>query len=287
MSGTLTLHDLNALYAYRYLSAVALVTVFWDHLLTLDVEVSGIWNNPTEHIVLKIVFVLFRYGSDIALAYSAYLTTGAGVGLTQHECSNWPWLFSIPCIVFVSSSQFVVTLRINSLWDGRKSVAYGLASGAAVAIVILSTMVVLMCRQLVEKVAFIGEPLNMCLFTGKGSFTPWVMGLMAFYDFLILLLMVLDVLDRPRQHNSQVITHLRLVGARSIAGLFVFRLASTLLVALGDTGESLQLVPLSWALGVAITSRLYLRVGHVTSASTWRNPLDLIPLQREPSYHYN
>lgn len=87
---------LNSIRFLMFQTAVALVTVVWDHLLTLDVEVSGIWNNPTEHIILKTIFILFRYGSDIALAYSAYrkliLKLFIPIKLANDDFSNhWRW----------------------------------------------------------------------------------------------------------------------------------------------------------------------------------------------------
>lgn len=54
------------------LPAIAVILLFWDHLSTLDREVSCIWTNPEEGYIGKIVFSLNRYLTEALLVYSAY-----------------------------------------------------------------------------------------------------------------------------------------------------------------------------------------------------------------------
>lgn len=52
--------------------AVGLISVLWDHLLTIDYEVSNIWTNDEEGYLKRAFFVMNRYATEALLVYNVY-----------------------------------------------------------------------------------------------------------------------------------------------------------------------------------------------------------------------
>ncbi|GAW08197.1 hypothetical protein LENED_010243 [Lentinula edodes] len=75
--------DLYVFSRARYLTGVALIIVFYDHLLTLHEEFSTIWRTK--------------------------------------KCHNYVWVFSLVGVGVTSVTQLYMILRVYSTWDKRRS----------------------------------------------------------------------------------------------------------------------------------------------------------------------
>ncbi|KAF5349134.1 hypothetical protein D9756_009441 [Leucocoprinus leucothites] len=64
------------LYVHRYLSAFAVAVSLWDHCITLDEEYWAVWVNKEEGQVWNLAYIVFRYGTDAALIFTAYALSG-------------------------------------------------------------------------------------------------------------------------------------------------------------------------------------------------------------------
>lgn len=60
------------IYELKGVLAVAVASLIYDHVRTLDTEVSDVWASLRTSRGIKIVFLIGRYAADMALLYSAY-----------------------------------------------------------------------------------------------------------------------------------------------------------------------------------------------------------------------
>ncbi|TFK33996.1 hypothetical protein BDQ12DRAFT_657419 [Crucibulum laeve] len=243
--------------AYRYLSAISLVSTVWDHLLNLEHEVEVIWSNRREQYFLKAAFLIGRYGTHIALGYTTYILSGAAT-LDDHVCKTWVWLFTIIGGASIAWGEFVVAQRIHALWGYQRRIRYILTGIYTVAFCALPFLVIFTCVQLQSKVM----PLfNICVFVVKPMFSQWLIGLLSFLDVCVISLTILNALDKPHRTNMDVLLALHRDGLKFFVLLFVIRFSALLMIVLGGLGDSFVLLPVMWALSTTINSRLLLRVG--------------------------
>ncbi|KAF8976864.1 hypothetical protein BDQ17DRAFT_1267057, partial [Cyathus striatus] len=130
--------------------ATAASVLVWDHILTIEREVRYIWFNKGIRLRSQLLFAMNRYATTVMILYMAYV---------------------------------IIILRIYTLWDKRRKVAYILVGAFFTAISITT------------------------------AFT-------SLFDLFIVVMVTFNVLDRPRTFQVKVLHELQRDGFRMFLGLF-------------------------------------------------------------------
>ncbi|KAF8890388.1 hypothetical protein BD779DRAFT_1517272 [Infundibulicybe gibba] len=228
----------------RRLSAVGLTCLFWDHILTLDVEYSLWWANTGVGRMSKFTFFANRYLTEMVMVYTAYILSGLADipdTIPTPSCDAFVWMFGIGAIVFNGISHFVILFRIYSLWDRRKVIAWVLLGSFTANLLAIIALAVLTVQQ-IQQTLELDPQLNLCVLT-KPLAVKLLLGLITVFDLFLTALTVYNAMEQPRRSHVEVIRSLQSTGMR----FFIDELF-------------LPFLSIVWALCSVINARLHLRL---------------------------
>ncbi|KAF5343531.1 hypothetical protein D9758_012970 [Tetrapyrgos nigripes] len=218
-------------YAYGPHAPVALVSVAYDHLLTLDQELTNIWSRNSETsqgYLNKFTFILNRYVAEAVTAYTAFVLSGQGSGILDNSVTT----------IFIGITQFAIILRVYHLWDKRKRMTVILFSGFFVSISSATVLAILTVIK-VQPVTFFFPIINTCGFMKIPSTLPYTLGSLLLFDTFLIAVAVLNAFEAPHHTHAEVFKSLHRDGARLFLVLFVLRLVTLLVSIIGNQIASL------------------------------------------------
>ncbi|KAJ7915810.1 hypothetical protein B0H13DRAFT_2453210 [Mycena leptocephala] len=215
----------------RYFSAFSFTVVFYDYVITIDDEVNAIWNNPSVRWHSKAVFVANRYVTAAILALAIYL---------------------------------VIIIRIYRLWDRKASVARTLA---AIFMVFISTTIILGVFTVLrlERNEIFCAPSYVSLWSQAGV-SSHATGCWSSFDFVLLLFVVFNAMDRPRPTDVPIVSALQKDGVGILLALFVVRFANFIISIFLDMSKVFVAITTLWALYTILNARLHMRLEALTSS---------------------
>ncbi|KAI0047180.1 hypothetical protein FA95DRAFT_1606276 [Auriscalpium vulgare] len=261
------LADGNAIMAQRYMSAIGVAILLYDHACTFTLELELIWCWPTNP--TRILFVVVRYGIAMAHILVGYALSGlAGptsdtlfvISGLPTNCKFWIILISMMAFFGVLLSDFVLLVRVYALWDHRKTVLRTLTAGYIVMALCTVALTVPSVIDLARHAMFEGHVFHMCLITRRPKLWAaiWI-SQVAYYIFVLVLTLV-NIAERPRRINVPLITDLRKDGLIFFVGMIVLRLASVVLGVLPNQALFLMTVWFTWSMATVTITRLILQV---------------------------
>ncbi|KAF8879738.1 hypothetical protein BD779DRAFT_1676277 [Infundibulicybe gibba] len=221
-----------------YFSAFSITSVVWDHAITFDDEIKYIWRG-SESKLTKAAFAMNRYVVELLLIYVVYCSRGLTGGsiseivqvkffdlnlsvcLAEGEksCRVFTYAFAILSALVITATQCFVSFRIYQLWECRKIVAQLLFVISI--IFVLGTLITAAFSANASATRMSVIPgLLLCELSTGSPFVPTSLGTMAIFDLLLVLLMVFNVMDYPRRHNSDMIYMLHRDGALGFIVIF-------------------------------------------------------------------
>jgi len=248
-------------FAERYISGISVTALLFDHILTLGREIDLIWFNPAAGVGNRIGFIVNRYVTEAVAIYVAYLNSGLGRDITTKNCQASVWLFSMASSVFIGISHFLIIMRVYTLWDRRQIIKRILTVAFGIEICMALAFSALAARQTVHETLYeYNAFIVMCAFSKKPWALKFTLGVITLFDFFIIIMTVLNALDRPHRKQADVVTSLQHDGARMFSCLFLLRLTSFLVCVIGN--QTIFLIPLmfSWSMCAVVNSRMQLRV---------------------------
>ncbi|KAJ7837909.1 hypothetical protein B0H13DRAFT_2367913 [Mycena leptocephala] len=216
-------------FAARFIPAISVSALLYDHSLSFGGEIDLIWFNSEAAFGNRIGFILNRYLTEAVAIYVAY---------------------------------FLIIMRVYTLWDRRQMLKRILTAAFCLEIclaLVFSALAASQTNLLWEYIPFI----NMCAFSKKPWALKFMLGAITLFDFFIIIMTVLNALDRPHTTQADVITSLQREGARMFVCLFVLRLTSFLISVLGNEEIFALLLIFSWSMCAIVNSRIQLRVEHL------------------------
>ncbi|KAF8996656.1 hypothetical protein BDQ17DRAFT_1429611 [Cyathus striatus] len=246
---------ISSIWAARYLPATAASVLVWDHILTIEREVRYIWFNKGIRLRSQLLFAMNRYATTVMIIYMAYVFSGSNhvhlsdsrydsrssmwnISSFRFSCRTFIWFFASFSAIFVSISHFIIILRIYTLWDKRRKVAYILVGAFFTAISITTAFTVLTAHDLQPYMHF-NALLHTCAV--GGNYVPRALsvalGSTSLFDLFIVVMVTFNVLDRPRTFQVKVLHELQRDGFRMFLGLFLLRLADLLMSLLGNSSN--------------------------------------------------
>ncbi|KAF9440864.1 hypothetical protein P691DRAFT_715441 [Macrolepiota fuliginosa MF-IS2] len=240
--------------ANRYLSAVAVAVILWDHIITFDEECRAVWSNKRERVLWKVGFVVCRYASDAVLLFTAYILSGA-FNLDTAVCDRWSWCFTLPGFFCIAFTQALVGHQILTLWAHRRAITYLIFGVLSIFFVATGILVVFIGQRSVA------EPLmKTCIFQHISQFVTWYIGLAMVFELFLVAMTIVNVLDTPRTRDVEILRRLNRDGGLSFMGIFVVLLIVLCFLIWGKLSVGYVLLPPGWAFSSVITSRLFFHV---------------------------
>ncbi|KAJ7508591.1 hypothetical protein B0H11DRAFT_2217873 [Mycena galericulata] len=198
-----------SIFATRYVSAVGVTALIYDHGLTCKDEVNLIWTNPAAGPLSRLGFLVNRYLTEATAIYVAYMLSGGSHGLQNQ---------SYPAFKSVNQVPVIVMSRVYVLWDRRRSIKWILMGAFGVAISITMIFAILAAHQVQAELEY-DPDIHMCVFSKKPPGLPVMLGALHGHietglDLFIILMTIFNALDRPHEKQADVVTALQHDGAR-------------------------------------------------------------------------
>ncbi|KAJ7453617.1 hypothetical protein B0H11DRAFT_270875 [Mycena galericulata] len=237
-------------FAARYISAICVAAILYDHALTLRGEICHIWLNSAAGIGNRIGFLVNRYMSESIIIYVAYMDSGESRGITdQLQCIRLDIHHRLHSIRS-GIPLFIIVVRIYTLWDRRQQIKWILGIAFGVAISISFSFSVLSAQQIQSFVEY-NTGIHMSFFQQQPQ---------TGFDLFIIIMTVINALDRPYQKQAEVMTSLQHDGARMFVCLFLLRLTSLIMSIVGDSKYFYVTLIIGWAMCSIVNSRIQLRI---------------------------
>ncbi|KAK7050205.1 hypothetical protein R3P38DRAFT_3173313 [Favolaschia claudopus] len=217
----------SPIFAIRYVSAVSIAALVYDHLLTLEREIMLIWLNPTAGILNRGGFIINRYLTEGVAIYMAHLFSGVAENITHESCRAADWIFTMCSSVFITISYFIIMWRVYTLWDRRRLVKWILMTVFFISSIIATTFAILSAVQLQDEVSY-NSFIHMCTVAQKPWGLKYTMAALTGFDFFIIVLTIINALDRPHKRQADVMISLQHDGARMFVCIFGKRRVSVL-----------------------------------------------------------
>ncbi|KAJ7358022.1 hypothetical protein DFH08DRAFT_847731 [Mycena albidolilacea] len=202
-------------FADRYISAISMVVLLYDHSLILAQEAELIWFNSAAGAGNRIAFVVNRYVAEAVAVYVAYLNSGLGRGITTENCHAALWIFSMTSSIVFGMSHFVIIVRVYTGWDKRPSIKIILLVAFGIATCVAAVFSALAASEAAHRSFYGYNPfIDMCAFSKKPWALKFAQGAMTVFDFFIIIMTVLNALDRPYVTQADVVISMQNDGAR-------------------------------------------------------------------------
>ncbi|KAJ7629891.1 hypothetical protein B0H17DRAFT_1218008 [Mycena rosella] len=225
-----------SVFATRYLSAVGVAVLLYDHVLTIGDEIAFIWLNSAAGLQYRIIFMVDRYLTEAVSLYAAYSKSfrpsPAPFLIRRFQCCRkFLWILALTTSIFTSLSNLILAMRVYTLWDRRRTIKWLLMCAFGVAFPASVVFSVLSAQEIQSSIAY-SSFLRMCVIKEKPSALPVVLGIWVVFDFFIVILTIYNALEQPHQTQTDVMITLQHDGAKMLL----------------------------WAMCSVVTSRMQLRV---------------------------
>ncbi|KAJ7085864.1 hypothetical protein C8R43DRAFT_1142487 [Mycena crocata] len=233
-----------SVFATRYVSAVGVTVLLYDHCLTAGEEFDSIWRNPAAGLGYRAIFLVNRYLTEVV-----------------SFCRTFLWILALTTTVFTTLSNFILAMRVYTLWDHRPAIKWLLLATFGAALPILMVFSIFSAREIQSFVPY-NPILRMCIVTEKPWALPFVLGVWVVFDFSIVILTVCNALQRPHQTQADVMTTLQHDGAKMFISLLCkfLRIGNLIVAIAGDATYCFVTFTVLWAMCSVVTSRMQLRV---------------------------
>ncbi|EED81939.1 predicted protein [Postia placenta Mad-698-R] len=274
----------NSVLAARALTAVSLTIYVWDHLLNIADEVELVWRQPWSVVP---VFLTFNRHAEAVGWWSTELTEGV--------CQALAAIISVYCVINSASTQFTLLLYLYNIWDSsrttRRLLTYGFVVCFSISLVFaavslhdvwgiashISFFAVQSSRRAGSITPFPKPRFCAVSHMPKYSIGMWgglvrilarsdvpvmlthTCSVQILYDFYVLVLIVVNALQRPRRHDSEIIGNLFRDGGYMFMCSGYCSLSPACLQTVLKNAP-LDVVPVvAWVLDSVVSYRLFLR----------------------------
>ncbi|KAF7315669.1 hypothetical protein MIND_00082500 [Mycena indigotica] len=256
----------TAVFATRYISAVGVAVLLYDHLLTLGDEIVLFWQSSAAGLGYRSIFFFNRYLPEGVSIYTAYMISGGALNIDNNVrtsrswCRHFLYVFAIVTTLFTTLSNFVLAMRIYVIWDDRPKVKRILLSVFLVVMATGLAFAVTSAKEVQTGAGVYNPLLRMCTLTVKPWSLPVVLGIWVAFDLFAVLMAAYNALERPHKTHSDVIRTLHRDGVRMFVCLLLLRVANFVVALAGNATYCFAAFTILWAMCSVVSSRLQLRV---------------------------
>ncbi|KAF7292450.1 hypothetical protein HMN09_01229100 [Mycena chlorophos] len=217
----------SSILAVRYMSAVGVTAILYDHCLTLFDEIKLIWFNSRASTADRINFLLNRYTVEAMIIYVAYGNSRRHEQwsiksiplIPGQDCKNFIWVFGVVGSVSIAIQQFTLVARVYTLWDKRQVIKWIVLTAFMVQTGATTVFSILASYQLQPFTSY-SPVIHMCVISHKPWALPATTGSLAAFGLFIILMTLWNALDKPYRKQSEVVDTLVRDGARMFVLIF-------------------------------------------------------------------
>ncbi|TDL22654.1 hypothetical protein BD410DRAFT_722722 [Rickenella mellea] len=266
--------------ATRYLSAVGLVLLLWDHIITIGDEVQLIWSARPSF--AKYAFLANRYVVAITLILISYRTLRCSSTQKRHlmlvpdmnhyisgierpiRCRRAFSASSLIGITSVGTAHALVLLRVITLWDRNRTAMILMSTGFAVSFTATFTTMIVALTNLIPGVQF-NSIVHMCVSTSRSKALIAVWSSPLAFEVLVLMSTCWNAFDRPRESHTPLTKALYSDGITFfiVGHLFSLRLLNLILAIVAPPSLTVLGVFFVWAMTTLVLNRSLLRIQKV------------------------
>ncbi|KAI0261364.1 hypothetical protein BC834DRAFT_896458 [Gloeopeniophorella convolvens] len=204
-------------------AAVCMVTVYWNHIVTIADEFKYIWKRPFGE--MKILFILCRYTVVVAMAIisaceSGFLQVGSDK-LCKISVATYGVMASCVCMI----AHYVLVIRLYALWDYRKRVIYVLRAGYIGCTAISFVFLILTIRDMTLVVTF-DNTHHVCIIPSAPQYKSGIWAAQLLFELFALGLTFLNAASRPRTVHIKILSDLIRDGILFNTGVFLLHLCA-------------------------------------------------------------
>ncbi|KAI0261359.1 hypothetical protein BC834DRAFT_475222 [Gloeopeniophorella convolvens] len=190
----------------RYFMAVFTVTLYWNHILTIHDEVTYIWKRPFTEI--KILFIVCRYMAAASFIVLSFVLSGLFEAGSDTVCRHLVVLYGFlhPCICMVA--DYVLMVRLYSLWDYRKHVIYVLRGAFVLCWGVGTMCMVLTMLSIIHAVKFDDKLFHMCLVPYAPRYGTGIWATQVVFELVVIVMTILNAGSRPSTIRVKIISDL-------------------------------------------------------------------------------
>jgi len=243
--------------ATRYLSAVGLIALAYDHILTLPDEVVLVWR--AKRSFSRSAFLINRYLALAVQLAGAYYLNSYSTGITDAACQNFICAIALLGIGSMGIANILVLLRVVALWDNNKRVrilmitSFCVGFGATVAFMIATVI------EVRESIGF-NQDLHTCVLTKRSGWLTATWATPMIVEVFVIVATGMNALDRPRDSHTPLTKALHRDGILFFLALTALRGFNLLTSIFAPPGLILLGAFFVWAMTTTILNRSLLRI---------------------------
>jgi len=269
---------LRDVYATRYMSAVGLVVLCYDHVLTFSDEVNLIWRAPASF--AKYTFLFNRYLVLSTQIVAATEMCGfVGNIFTAASCRQILISCSMIAVVSVGIMNLLVLLRVVLLWDHKPMILRLMVLGFIVSFLSQLITMVVMLIDLSPSVIWVPVA-YMCMTMKSSRILIAVWGSPMIFEVLVLVSTSINALDRPRVAQLPITKALRGDGILYFLTITCLRIINLSFSTLNNPSMTMLIIYFTWAMTTTVLNRSLLAFRRAELEGT-NNPM-LSPIRPSP-----
>ncbi|KAI0047555.1 hypothetical protein FA95DRAFT_1662655 [Auriscalpium vulgare] len=246
------LHIANGI---RYLSAIGLTILLYDHLLTFADEIQYIWKAPRSW--AKYVFLANRYTVAALLIAAAHEMCGFnGVKYSHTVLLS---ALSVVSVFSISSANLLVYIRVLLLWDKQPRVLVLLSVFFVVTTLTVTGCMIASAIILIPSVEW-SDLAHICTLTKSSRIFVSVWGAPMLFEVTILGMMIYHALSQPRTARVALTSTLYRDGTSFFVVITAVRACNVAFAATADPRRMSYPVFFSWAIVTLVVNRLLIRI---------------------------
>ncbi|KAJ6476049.1 hypothetical protein C8R47DRAFT_1142104 [Mycena vitilis] len=245
----------------RYINGAAFVVLLYDHLLSLGSEVALIW--PTRWSSPKVLYLIVRYVVPCTMVVFTIQLAGLSPGLKLSDsfCSGWMSFGAFMGFCTVSTSNFLILLRLWVIWDrNRTLVVWSLLLFILAQFGGLATTSYVVWR--VHNTMYWNPDIKTCAFHGAPPIAAlWAPG--TAFEVVLCAITWWNALTQPRTVNAPMAVIMYRDGFLYFLLLLGLRIINTILAATAPSGLIFVAMLPVWCAVTTTTCRLMLALRQI------------------------
>ncbi|KAN0107002.1 hypothetical protein V8E52_010604 [Russula decolorans] len=259
--------------AARYLSAVGLVALLYDHVLTFGDEVNLIWTAPRSF--LTWTFLINHYLVEVSLIAVANEMSGFS-GLLGDDQRCQKFVTAVACYSTISTfvANLIGFLRVITLWDKSPRIVLGLSIASTMSF--LATVGSTVASVIIFESAVRYDPIfNLCYLTKSTETIQatilWA-SLLAF-DITVLAFMIYNSLSNPRDLKITLRRILYRDGIMFFLFVALIRAINLILIIVAEPELAALPIYFSWAVITLACRRMLIHIRSCEQEAAYYNDL--------------
>jgi len=242
----------------RYCSAIGIMIILWENLITFDQEYRFVWKGPPS--LTKYAFLLNRYVTPIIFIVVVIEMCGSFNGVTFTNAGCRVFLILTQCVgsVEIMVANMVALQRVLALWKGNRGMRLFLYGVYAASVCVTISLLALAMSKIAPSIEW-NSYVNTCTIINVPGSWPVMWGAPMFFEITIVTCVVIHALASPRSAQVPLARALQRDGIFFFVSVVILRVANMSIAVSVRTSLKLVAIFIIWALETTLFNRFVLR----------------------------